>query len=56
MLFMLIISVTVLQFIYFYSRLDASGIMLTEDEAVKKRWLEYIEILYDKAGKPVKKQ
>lgn len=33
---------------------DENGVMLTEDEAIRKRWIQYIEVLYDKAGKPAR--
>ena len=31
---------------------DDKGTLLTEPEEVRKRWKEYIEMLYDKNGKP----
>ena len=31
---------------------DDKGDLLTEPESVRNRWKEYIEILYDKNGKP----
>ena len=35
---------------------DSEGNMITEAEQVRKRWKEYIEILYDKSGKPVENE
>ena len=31
---------------------DSNGQLLTEPERIRDRWKEYIEILYDKDGKP----
>ena len=31
---------------------DETGELLTEPESVRNRWKEYIEVLYDKNGKP----
>ena len=32
---------------------DDKGELLTDPEEVRKRWKEYIEVLYDKDGKPM---
>jgi exonuclease III len=33
---------------------DKDGRLLTDPEEIRKRWLEYVELLYDKKGKPEK--
>ena len=35
---------------------DSTGNMITEPEEIRKRWKNYIEMLYDKKGKPLQDQ
>ena len=36
--------------------MDSKGTLLTEKEDMKERWKEYVEMLYDKDGKPVEEE
>jgi len=35
---------------------DVNGVMLTEPEQIKSRWKDYVEVLYDKNGKPTSEE
>ena len=35
---------------------DSTGNLITEPEEIRKRWKNYIEMLYDKKGKPLQDQ